>query len=62
LFDYSLFRGIFAEPDNDRVIKYTNTGSFITEWVDGRGDGGFESAGPLAADKSGNVFIADTNS
>jgi streptogramin lyase len=48
--------------ETDRVIKYTNTGSFITEWGDGRGDGEFKSARNIAADKSGNVFVTDTES
>jgi tripartite motif-containing protein 71 len=53
---------VFGEPENDRVIKYTNTGNFITEWGDGSGDGEFVSAGNIAADNSGNVFVTDTNS
>ena len=45
---------IFGEPDNDRVIKYTNTGKFIKKW----GIGDPEHALDVAVDPSnGNVFV-----
>jgi tripartite motif-containing protein 71 len=49
-----------ADTGNNRIQKFTNTGTFLAKWGSpGRGNGQFESPGGLAVDRSGNVFVAD---
>jgi DNA-binding beta-propeller fold protein YncE len=45
---------------NERVEKFTNTGTFITSWGSlGSGDGQFENARGIAVDPAGNVYVVD---
>ena len=46
---------------NDRVEKFTSTGTFITTWGSAGGDNGqFEQVRGVAVDSSGNVYVADS--
>jgi sugar lactone lactonase YvrE len=50
-----------VDSDNNRIQKFTGTGSFVTKWgVSGSGDGQFNSPSGIALDASGNVFVADS--
>src|SRR5207247_5095591 len=52
-----------ADFTNDRIQKFTNTGTFLTKWgSQGSGDGQFANPTGVAVDGSGNVFVADFNS
>jgi hypothetical protein len=47
---------------NDRIQKFSNTGTFLTKWGTlGLGDGQFSDAESLAVDADGNVFVADVD-
>src|SRR5438445_6031610 len=49
-----------ADSGNDRIQKFTNTGTFLTKWgSQGSGDGQFSNPTGVAVDGSGNVFVAD---
>ena len=51
-----------ADTNNNRIQKFTNTGTFLTKWGSmGSGDGQFSSPERVAVDGSGSVFVADTN-
>ena len=51
-----------VDGSNDRIQKFSNTGSFIRKWGSfGTGDGQFDSPEGIAVDKSGNVFVSDGN-
>ena len=53
--------GIFF-PGNDRVQKFTSTGSFVTKWGSkGTGPYQFEQARHIAVDASCNVYVSDFN-
>lgn len=50
-----------ADTGNDRIQKFDNSGTFITEWGSkGDGDGQFNYPADIAVDRSGNVYVADT--
>ena len=50
-----------ADYHNNRVQKFTNTGTFIGTWgTEGVGNGQFSTPKGVALDNSGNIFIADT--
>ena len=50
-----------VDSDNDRIQKFTNTGTFIRKWGSfGSGNGQFEGPSGVAVDPSGNVFVADS--
>jgi hypothetical protein len=45
---------------NDRIQKFTNTGTFIREWGDdGTGNGQINGPVGVSIDSKGNVFVAD---
>jgi len=49
-----------ADTRNDRIQKFTNTGTFIRKWGStGFGNGQFSNPGGVAVDSSGNVFVAN---
>src|SRR5439155_11111231 len=49
-----------ADTVNNRIQKFTNTGTFLTKWgSNGSGDGQFNTPVFVAVDGSGNVFVAD---
>jgi tripartite motif-containing protein 71 len=51
-----------VDNNNERIQKFTSSGSFITKWgSQGFGNGQFESAEGVAVDSQGNVFVADTD-
>jgi hypothetical protein len=46
---------------NNRVQKFTSTGTFIAKWgTSGASDGQFSSPQGIAVDSSGNVYVADS--
>ena len=50
-----------ADSVNNRVQKFTNTGTFLTKWGStGSADGQFNHPQRIAVDASGNVFVTDT--
>ena len=50
-----------ADFQNNRIEKFTNTGTFLTTWGSaGSGDGQFNGPGGVAVDGTGSVFVADT--
>jgi DNA-binding beta-propeller fold protein YncE len=47
---------------NTRIQKFDNSGTFLAKWgSEGSGDGQFNGPIGIAADGSGNIFVADTN-
>jgi len=47
---------------NNRVQKFTATGTFVAEWgTPGSGHGQFDSPTGIAIDSTDNIYIADTN-
>jgi DNA-binding beta-propeller fold protein YncE len=51
-----------ADTNNNRLQKFTSTGTFLTTWgSSGTGDGQFTNPFGVATDSSGNVFVADAN-
>ncbi len=49
-----------AEDGNNRVVKYTKEGTYITEWGrTGHAPGEFRTLHAIALDKRGRVFVAD---
>ena len=51
-----------ADTNNNRIQKFTSTGTFITQWGGyGSEDGQFDSPGGVAVDSAGNVYVADWN-
>ena len=52
---------VFVLDDvDDRIQKFTDTGTFLTQWGSGgTGDGQFTTPFGIAVDGSGNVFVAD---
>ncbi|ACL16750.1 PKD domain-containing protein [Methanosphaerula palustris] len=50
-----------ADVGNNRIQKFTSTGTFIKKWgSSGSGDGQFSSPSGVAVDSAGNVYVADT--
>jgi DNA-binding beta-propeller fold protein YncE len=50
-----------ADYGNDRVEKFTSSGTFVTQWGSvGSGPGQFVVPVGVAVDSSGNVYVADT--
>jgi sugar lactone lactonase YvrE len=50
-----------ADPSNQRIQKFTSTGTFLMTWgSQGSGNGQFQFPGGVAVDGSGNVFVADS--
>ncbi len=50
-----------ADTSNNRVQKFTLTGTFLAAWgINGSGDGQFYSPEGIAVDSGGNVYVADT--
>ena len=51
-----------ADRANQRVQKFSNTGTFLDKWGQnpGNGDGQFNNPSGVAVDASGNVYVADT--
>jgi len=51
-----------VDQNNDRVQKFTSTGTFILEWgVSGSGEGQFNDPFRIAVDSSGDVYVVDLN-
>jgi DNA-binding beta-propeller fold protein YncE len=51
-----------ADNFNNRIQKFTNTGTFITKWGSaGVGNRQFNSPEGVAVDSSGNVFVVDSS-
>jgi DNA-binding beta-propeller fold protein YncE len=51
-----------ADHFNHRISKFTNTGTFITQWGTlGLGAGEFSDLESVAVDRNGNVFAADVD-
>ncbi len=49
-----------VDTSNNRVQKFTSTGTFITKWgTSGSGDGQFNGPQGIAVDSSGTVYVAD---
>jgi len=47
---------------NNRIQKFTNTGTFLAKWgILGLGEGQFSDAESIAVDADGNVFVADVD-
>ncbi len=52
---------IVADSGNNRIQKFTNTGTFMTKWgSSGSTDGKFNNPTGIAVDASGNIYIADS--
>jgi len=50
-----------ADTGNDRIEKFTSTGTFILQWgSSGTGPGQFNKPWGVAVDPSGNVYVTDT--
>ena len=50
-----------ADSGNDRIQKFTNTGTFLGSWgTTGTGDGEFDLPHGVGVDGSGNVYVADS--
>ena len=50
-----------AEYGNNRVQKFTSTGSFVTKWgSSGSGNGQFSCPEGIETDFEGNVYVADS--
>jgi tripartite motif-containing protein 71 len=51
-----------TDNENNRIQKFTNTGTFITKWgKEGSGNAQFDVPVGVNVDSSGNVFVADTS-
>src|SRR5690606_23858166 len=51
-----------ADTNNNRIQKFTSTGTYLTQWgTPGTGNGQFNSPYGVATDSGGNVYVADTN-
>jgi len=49
-----------ADTDNNRIQKFTSTGTYVTQWGSpGTGKGQFNDPVGVAVDAAGNVYIAD---
>jgi hypothetical protein len=49
-----------SDPGNDRIQKFSGTGTFVTKWGSpGTGDGQFNRPIGVATDAAGNVYVAD---
>jgi len=48
-----------ADTNNERIVKFTSDGAFLTEW--GSPDGQFINPYGIAVDLDGNVYVVDTN-
>ena len=49
-----------ADTFNDRIVKYTAEGSYISSWGGfGTGDGQFDKPRSVATDSAGNVYVVD---
>src|SRR5438552_1447962 len=49
-----------ADSGNNRIQKFTKTGTFLSKWGSfGLGDGQFRAPIDVAVDASGNVYVAD---
>jgi len=49
-----------SDDGNDRVQKFTSTGTFLTQWGSyGTEDGEFDGPQGIGVDSSGNVYVAD---
>jgi DNA-binding beta-propeller fold protein YncE len=50
-----------ADSENDRIQKFSSSGTFITKWgSEGSGDGEFNNPDGIAIDAQGNVYVADS--
>ncbi len=50
-----------ADRNNDRIQKFTSTGTFITKWGSlGTGDGQFDKPTGVGVDLAGNVYVTDS--
>ena len=54
-------RSVFVDDfGNDRIQKFTNTGTFVTKWGSfGGGNGQFAGSIGVAVDGSGHVFVVE---
>jgi len=51
-----------ADTSNNRIQKFSSSGSFITKWGSyGSGDGQFRSPWGVCVDSDNNVYVADTS-
>ena len=51
-----------ADTQNNRIQKFSSTGSFLTKWGSlGEGDGQFYVPLNVAVDSSGNVYVTESN-
>ena len=54
-------RVYFADFNNNRIQKFSSTGTFIREWVtQGSGNGEFKGPSGVAVDSSNNIYVVDT--
>jgi DNA-binding beta-propeller fold protein YncE len=52
---------LVVDSGHQRILKFTNTGGFITIWgTPGSADGQFNSPHGVTVDSSGYVYVADT--
>ena len=50
-----------ADTANNRIKKFSNNGTFISEWgIYGTGNGSLNYPEGIALDQEGNVYVADT--
>ena len=51
-----------ADTSNNRIQKFTGTGTYLTQWGSyGSGNGQFDDPIGVATDAAGNVYVADTD-
>ena len=54
-------RVFVSDSHNDRIQKFSKTGTFIRKWgTPGTGDGQFDIPIGVGVDSSGNVFVGDS--
>jgi len=49
-----------ADTDNDRIQKFTSTGTFINIWGQGSWESRFYYPGGVGIDSAGNIYVADS--
>ena len=50
-----------VDQTNNRVLKFTGTGTYLTQWGSlGSGDGQFDGPFGVSTDAAGDVYVSDT--